>query len=345
MYEVWDFTFDFYLNPSVLNVSETDSNACGGSFRMHCYGDGAAQVGAKAWQKRIVARSDSFFVDYGVNASTIAAIAVCPRRFIEIRLDYASPLLTMVEDRKDAAPPSFPSFPTYDFIIPRDWILDNKDKTMAILKSQEGGLYTGGYMAYGGATANAQAEDATSLSIAHRRAGIMIQSAIDTDLFWEDLQDMYDFTSGIDNIPAFLGGNYYKSSVRGPLKLNLGQPCPLDLTPEERDEKCVPLQKILWGSKTLARLEAIKEAVDPNRILDCQTCVGNDKPRGQGSDEIPQVGTPETATNSTEANNNTYPEEPTNNGETTTGSSSATDLSAMALRYSYLLSIAIFLLF
>lgn len=46
---------------------------------------------------------------------------------------------------------------------------------------------------------------------------------------------------------------------------------------EERDDKCVSIQETIYGTKTLARLEAIKEAVDPNYIFDCFGCIGNNR--------------------------------------------------------------------
>ena len=42
-------------------------------------------------------------------------------------------------------------------------------------------------------------------------------------------------------------------------------------------KKCFPLQEIIYGTKLLGHLEAIKEATDPNNMLNCMGCIGNNK--------------------------------------------------------------------
>ena len=86
---------------------------------------------------------------------------------------------------------------------------------------------------------------------------------------------MYDTTT--DNFPGFIGSNHIPAFFRGPLKSDWTQPCPMDWTDEERNEKCISAQESIYGSERLARLESIKEAVDPDYMLDCNGCVGNNK--------------------------------------------------------------------
>merc|ERR1719222_1737683 len=65
--------------------------------------------------------------------------------------------------------------------------------------------------------------------------------------------------------------------MMGPLKDDWTKPCPPEWTQQERDEKCVSIQEAIYGTKTLQRLEAIKEALDPNYIFDCTGCIGNNR--------------------------------------------------------------------
>jgi len=61
----------------------------------------------------------------------------------------------------------------------------------------------------------------------------------------------------------------------GPLKEDTSKTCKIkEWTHAQATEKCVPVQYVLYGSKNVARLQAIKETIDPNYMLDCQSCIG-----------------------------------------------------------------------
>ena len=95
------------------------------------------------------------------------------------------------------------------------------------------------------------------------------------DSFWEDIFPyMYD-TTDKTNFPGFLGPNHASLVKSGPMKDDWTKACPTEWTMEERAQKCISLQEIIWGTKTLSRLEAIKREVDPSGVFNCQGCVGN----------------------------------------------------------------------
>ena len=50
--------------------------------------------------------------------------------------------------------------------------------------------------------------------------------------------------------------------------------CPAHFTHAEREELCVSVQEMTWGTDGLAKLEAIKAKVDPQGLFQCQKCVG-----------------------------------------------------------------------
>jgi len=57
------------------------------------------------------------------------------------------------------------------------------------------------------------------------------------------------------------------------------------MTFEERREKCISLQEAIYGTERLARLEAIKKAVDPQFMFNCTLCVGNNLPEASKSQD------------------------------------------------------------
>ena len=74
-----------------------------------------------------------------------------------------------------------------------------------------------------------------------------------------------------------LGGaeyNHIGSDAFGPLKDDLSAYCPPHLTHAKREKKCVSVQEHVWGTDGLAKLEAIKEKIDPQGLFQCQKCVG-----------------------------------------------------------------------
>merc|ERR1712176_283506 len=79
----------------------------------------------------------------------------------------------------------------------------------------------------------------------------------------------------------------------GPLKDDWTKACPLEWTQDERDEKCISTQEAIYGTKLLARLEAIKEAVDPDYMFDCYKCIGNNRAKNIGAAPVAEDPTKE----------------------------------------------------
>jgi len=69
------------------------------------------------------------------------------------------------------------------------------------------------------------------------------------------------------------------------LKEDWTKPCPREWTFEERREKCISFQEAIYGTEQLARLEAIKKAVDPQFIFNCVNCIGNNLPEASKSED------------------------------------------------------------
>jgi len=48
------------------------------------------------------------------------------------------------------------------------------------------------------------------------------------------------------------------------------------------------LQEAIYGTKLLARLESIKEAIDPDYMFDCYKCIGNNRAKSKTTVEDDQ---------------------------------------------------------
>ena len=50
--------------------------------------------------------------------------------------------------------------------------------------------------------------------------------------------------------------------------------CPFELTHAEREDLCVSVQENVWGTDGLAKLKDIQDKLDPQKLFQCQKCVG-----------------------------------------------------------------------
>jgi hypothetical protein len=106
------------------------------------------------------------------------------------------------------------------------------------------------------------------------------------DYFWSELfPKMFDI-SDKSVFPPVFGGNHAGMLSSGPRKDDWTKACPPEWTLEERAEKCISVQEAVFGTTGLKRLEAIKEAVDPNYMFDCNGCIGNNRPKTKKPVEV-----------------------------------------------------------
>jgi len=286
------FLIDVYLDPSAIGLSEDESNSCGSStefYEMFCYGEGAADAAITAWKSYISGRNQ-ILEDGGLSYEQIDDFSNC-RVLNNENKDLAEYKGTVTsgpyEGRvKSSSIDSGLPTPFQNFILPKKWILANKDKAISlIIASME---FTGREMLYPAFGGYQTSDQANSFSDAQREGGVMLFipynvagfiTGVDVDTFYSGwLQEMYDFTDK-NNFPAYLGSNHIVSATLGPLKSDWSKPCPINWTEKEREEKCVPVQEAVYGTGILGRLEAIKETIDPNYMFDCNRCVGNNRAR------------------------------------------------------------------
>jgi len=291
----WEFVLDYFLNPSVYDVTDEMSDLCGApssslSAHLFCYGDGAEAM-LSSWKIFLASKKETL-IEQGVSSASIETAATCVDETVQSWNDYAESNMDRSNGPHAGKASSLP-LPSYmsstelnvNVLLPREWILENKEYMASLLnavKFENGELKAIEapplYLAFGGgATAHDQAN---SLSAAHRGAGAMLfQAHWDHDEnFWgESFPAMYPQVTDGSSFPSFVGSNHVGPNTRGPMKADWTKPCSLNMTEEERDAKCVSLQEAVWGTETLARLEEVKDAVDPHSMLNCHGCVQNTK--------------------------------------------------------------------
>lgn len=268
------FRLTYVLNPSRLNVTQADSDGCGmadaGASALICYGDRPYETLVKEWEKFATSAAAQLAASNITLQDALSCPATLELSWSEYMKNTEGPYAGLT---KDIPYPSIrsESWPgALNALWPQKYVEENFDTLMETLFY----IGPGFYLAFGSGTASAS-DQANSLGQAHRTAGLKYIAPA-SDYYAGSLGEMYD-TSDKSNFPSFQGSNHIGPYHMGPLKDDWTKACPDEWTMEERDEKCVSIQETIYGTKTLARLEAIKEAVDPNYMFDCFGCIGNNR--------------------------------------------------------------------
>eukprot|EP00985_Skeletonema_marinoi_P006271 scaffold2716_cov205-Skeletonema_marinoi.AAC.1 len=274
-----EFKAQYMSAPSLLNVTKERSLACGSPDELmgiYCYGEEDVM---QAWTR---------FLD--INNSTDPANVAClfsaAKAASLLNLPgvpgYAE--LTMFANTNDRIPGKVPDSPAPSpvgnqvagVLVPQSWLDESEENLKTVLEHATNTPY----YAFGGAAASGS-DQSNSLSQAHRNAAFM--TYFSDDYFWGNLfPKMFDI-SDKSNFPPVFGSNHAGFLTAGPLKEDWTKPCPREWTFEERREKCISFQEAIYGTERLARLEAIKKAVDPQIIFNCMNCIGNNLPEASKS--------------------------------------------------------------
>lgn len=264
-----EFFATYVMTPSVLNVTEEQSRACGSPhpFNMPmCYGE---ENVSQAWLTFLEMKNITEGADCLVRREFDGFMSMLPNapgtRFEGQIPDVPSP---------DIAPGG-----ATGLLIPRSWV-----EKVGVQSAMEtiGLTFAGSYYPFGSAAV--ASDQANSVSQAHRDAGVMIIGVTRDEAFWRDIApELYDF-SDPTKFPPMFGSNHAANGLTGPLKDDWTKPCPNDWTFEERLAGCVSFQESIYGTETLKRLEAIKKVVDPNNMFQCHNCVGTN-PTGRKDEE------------------------------------------------------------
>jgi hypothetical protein len=256
--------------PDFLNVSQADSDACGFADQnptLMCYGDVPYETLVKEWEKFMTANFDPLTAAFSLDDAL-----ACPGTREGLYVDRVRvPEGPYIGQAADNPYPSIRTISnteqTINVLVPQKYIDENFDPTWA-----PGSISF--YYAFGSGSLSAS-DQANSMGPAHRTAGYkrLVPAA---DFFPSMFGEMFDI-SDKTNFPSIQGSNHAGPAYMGPLKDDWTKVCPVEWTQAERDEKCISIQETIYGTKTLARLEAIKEALDPNYMFDCAGCIGNNR--------------------------------------------------------------------
>jgi hypothetical protein len=117
-------------------------------------------------------------------------------------------------------------------------------------------------------------------------------TANDEANFWGNMFPKMFGISDKTKFPPVFGSNHAGFLLTGPLKEDWTKPCPREWAFEERSEKCISFQEVIYGTERLARLEATKKAVDPQFMLNCVKCIGNNLPEASKSQDDESESSP-----------------------------------------------------
>ena len=309
-----DFLIDITWNPSALNVTEEDSNKCGGPdggaslgnvfgtpSLQFCYGD-AGNVWAAAWTNRM---SVSALQESLLNASAtqemidIFSNALIPRVFGTF-VDYATFIATEPTPGvpQGRAPDNPRPFVTYNWaqdnlLVPIEFLVEQRDVSIPWMFGYAA-AGSGNYV-MGGRIARYH-DGTTATNPLYRKAGFMANIVKGNAEGINLSRTLLQYYNGVEGTPQdkFPGGsefNHYQGHFMGPLKSNWSEPCPVDVTREQRNEECIPLMEYIFGTEGLARLESIKAAVDPMHLFNCYGCVGYRETTGTSPSSSPNDAT------------------------------------------------------
>ncbi len=306
-----EFKAQYLMAPKLLNVTIEKSLACGSSDvipDLHCYGE---EDVVEAWTKFLEMNNlaDPLAQTCLVNEieKRSGGLTEAPKSFPEYNiLGEGARFAGKVPDEPH---PEMKGTTTANVLVPQSW-LDESEENIKILL--ENNAYETGspYYAYGFATAGLS-DQANSLSKAHRDAAAMVLffnlESGDEANFWSNLfPKMFD-VSDKTKFPPVFGSNHAGPLLTGPLKEDWTKPCPREWTFKERNEKCISSQEAIYGTELLSRLEAIKKAVDPHFMFNCQSCIGNNIAKAKEShSQDDELTSPTTATQSEEPSGASY---------------------------------------
>ena len=309
-FEFVKFHYNYLLDPESLGVSKADGYACGAPapFELHCYGAGTGMKYASSWSSYIQNKRDEL-LGMNISETSIDLAAGCLGNQI-VTYDHYSDYAEANWGSVNGPPPALyppagasPNFGTGNFfMVPMSFFSSDKENFYEFLKECDefGGRYGPAgamlnYFAFAGYSSKFTDQTTSASKVHHDALGVMVLP--NPTVLGSKILEAYGITSQDTEIPGMQNGNYgFFLGGFGPLKSDPTKICDLtQLSIAEAEEQCFSHHEMMWGTDNLARLEGIKEAIDPNYIFDCQLCVGSNRgSKNNGSSPEETDATPET---------------------------------------------------
>ena len=280
-----EFKAQYMTAPSLLNVTKEHSLACASPntlIEFFCYGEEDVM---QAWKR---------FLDLNNLTDKMA----CLRKVLQENNEgvmqtpkgFAEGTLLGDKSRFPGQVPDAPAASRFadgntigSVLVPQSWLDESEENIKTVLENAIFGSTP--YYAFGGGTVSGS-DQASSLSQAHRDAAFTTYFNLADGFYEKIFPKMFDI-SDKTKFPPIFGSNHAGFLTTGPLKEDWTKPCPVELTFKERGEKCISFQEAIYGTERLARLEAIKKAIDPQFMFNCANCIGNNLPEASKSPSPP----------------------------------------------------------
>ena len=163
----------------------------------------------------------------------------------------------------------------WNALLPVEWLYSERGLPTLLTLVKEG---LGGPSTYILGSRTAVSDDGlTSVPEFQRKAGFMmfLAGGESVENFLRGTFDEYiGGKSSTKPFPGGTGYNHISAIEIGPLKDDWTKACPDSFSDQEKTKKCISLQESVWGTKRLAKLEAVKRRADPKHLFQCFDCVG-----------------------------------------------------------------------
>jgi len=285
----WEFMFTFFLEPTSLEgLNESDSYMCGCNNDMQeigCYGQGIYRKFITAWVDYLGNERIDIVKRTNITQNDVKEI-------ISIFQLKNGPYI-LPDKKLDYYHESFAAYLMYNFntpFVPDIPLPSIKNileiginpvltKEVAIAKKRSlAVLYAGlnfGIPVYFAFSLNTQKshDQKSSVPQSYRDGALMIFTPAEDVLGFI----LGDFNNSMTDFPSVIGSNHAGPNHLGPLKSNWNHACPITWSHAKRNRLCISQQEFTYGSTVLARLEKIKETIDPSYMFDCNKCIGNNR--------------------------------------------------------------------
>merc|ERR1711988_2092185 len=356
-----NFSLNFLFNPSKMNVSRDDSNACGSpGFSplqpiLYCLGEDAGFAVKNAWSESMPACLEKHapsieYENYGfdfVNDMELVGPFDSLLGFVNYDLGTNENVPgQLIDDGPSILPQARPWSGWCSAQVPESFLAgdgdgDSDDESATIesllietflVHAAYGSHVTGGDVSVAHDQMNA-------VPMTERLSGFSSAgfSGLPTDLqerllalFLKKNNDDETASNNNNNFPGINEFNHMCSDSYGPLKSNTTKPCPMEYSEEEKEELCYSMQESVWGVDLTRKLESIKDKFDPDGLFYCYGCI--------------QSSSSSSSSNNNNNNNNNIrvPSLSTNNDENeSTSSSSSSSFSSYSIINSVVIMAAV----
>jgi len=281
----WEFMITFFLEPTSLEgLNDSDSYTCGCATVMEfipCYGQGIYRKFITAWvdylrnERTDIVKRTNITQNDVKEIISIFGLKDGPTILPDKKLDeyyesYAAYVMHFynLPIVMDPPPPSISTMgPAINPVYSKDdMIADKRGYAIFYAYNPPGMVH---YFAFNPLLKFD--DQKSSVPQSYRNGGSM--NFVPQEYFYA----VSSHNNSMTDFPSLIGSNHAGPNHLGPLKSDWTHPCPITWSHTKRERLCVSQQEFTYGSTVLARLEEIKETIDPSYMFDCNKCIGDNR--------------------------------------------------------------------